>query len=419
MSAAVWGDPMSIGIVPFERLNVRLPRPASGRSFRCRQPARSSTLAAGGAGLARARRRRGKTLWHALAGRKPISNRDPSKLTVLVNTGVTAIARGGAAAPSNESGDDAYVARVVGPELAAADITTINNEIPFMEGCKLNTDPDNIIFCSDPAYFEALKLSGTTLVGLTGNHMNDFGTAVFSDTLDFYDRQGIHTYGGGRNAAATRAPLVVEHNGNTFGFLGANQVARSCARRAPTNGERLGWDRTRRAPLGSTAGRWSPISRRCGRRSRLSTWRRCSTPSSTTTANTRRRRSPSKWPTSGRSAMRAPISWSACKRTRRRPWSCVADNRIILYGLGNLYFDQVRNWATRPGLVARNAIYDGRLLNTRLLVTVIDLNMRPALGDGSERIQVLERGLRGQPVVRVKHGQEGRRKEVTQCCIAF
>ena len=54
----------------------------------------------------------------------------------------------------------------------------MNNEIPFMVGCKLNTDPENIIFCSDPAYFEALKLSGTTLVGLTGNHMNDFG-AVF------------------------------------------------------------------------------------------------------------------------------------------------------------------------------------------------------------------------------------------------
>ena len=31
------------------------------------------------------------------------------------------------------------------------------------------------------------------------------------------------------------------------------------------------------------------------------------------------------------------------------------DNRIILYGLGNLYFDQVRSWGTRPGLVSCGA----------------------------------------------------------------
>ena len=222
VSNAVWSDPMSIGIVPFERLNVRLRAlrldglsAVDNRLDQARWPLAARAWLS-------AQTPAGKDALARLAGRKPVSNRDPSKLTVLVNTGVTAIARFSAAA-IERSGDNAYVARVVGPELAAADITTINNEIPFMQGCKLNTDPDNIIFCSDPAYFEALKVTGVTLVGLTGNHMNDFGTAVFSDTLDFYDRQGIHYYGGGRNAAAARAPLVVEHNGNTFGFLGANQ----------------------------------------------------------------------------------------------------------------------------------------------------------------------------------------------------
>ena len=222
VSAAVWSDPMSIGIVPFERLNVRLRAlrldglsAVDNRLDQARWPLAARAWLS-------AQTPAGKDALTRLSGHKPASNRDPSKLTVLVNTGVTAIARGGAAA-IERSGDDAYVARVVGPELAAADITTINNEIPFMAGCKLNTDPDNIIFCSDPAYFEALKLSGVTLVGLTGNHMNDFGTAVFSDTLDFYDRQGVHYYGGGRNATSARAPLEVEHNGNTFGFLGANQ----------------------------------------------------------------------------------------------------------------------------------------------------------------------------------------------------
>ena len=187
VSQAVWDDPMSIGIVSFERLDVRLRAlRLDGLSAVDNRLEQAQWPLAARAWLS-AQTPAGKDALTRLSGHKPATNRDPSKLTVLVSTGVTAIARGSAAA-TERSGDSAYVARVVGPELAAADITTVNNEIPFMEGCKLNTDPDNIIFCSDPAYFEALKLSGVTLVGLTGNHMNDFGTAVFSDTLDFYDR---------------------------------------------------------------------------------------------------------------------------------------------------------------------------------------------------------------------------------------
>ncbi|MCU0501925.1 MAG: CapA family protein, partial [Anaerolineae bacterium] len=183
VSDAVWGDPMSIGIVPFERLNVRLRAlRLDGLSVVDNRLDQTRWPLAARAWLS-AQTPAGKDALARLSSHKPVSNRDPAKLTVLINTGVTAIARFSAAA-IERSGDNAYVARVVGPELAAADITTINNEIPFMPGCKLNTDPENIIFCSDPAYVEALKLSGATLVGLTGNHMNDFGTAVFSDTLD-------------------------------------------------------------------------------------------------------------------------------------------------------------------------------------------------------------------------------------------
>ena len=329
----------------------------------------------------------GKDALARLSGRKPISNRDPSKLTVLVNTGVTAIARGGAAA-IERSGDNAYVARVVGPELAAADITTINNEIPFMEGCKLNTDPDNIIFCSDPAYFEALKLSGTTLVGLTGNHMNDFGTAVFSDTLDFYDRQGIHYYGGGRNAAAARAPLEVEHNGNTFGFLGANQYGPEFY----TSG------------TGETVSAWagpdSPGAARFDREQMVADIAALRPQVEIVVAEMQHTEfnADAQYQTApipeqmadfrALSDAGADIVVGVQAHTPQAV-ELRGPNRIILYGLGNLYFDQVRSWATRPGLVARNAIYDGRLLNTELLVTVIDPNMQPRWATAQERAQVL------------------------------
>ena len=387
VSAAVWGDPMSIGIVPFERLNVRLRAlrldglsAVDNRLDQARWPLAARAWLS-------AQTPAGKDALARLAGHKPNSNRDPSKLTVLVSTGVTAIARGSAAA-IERSGDDAYVARVVGPELAAADITTINNEIPFMQGCKLNTDPDNIIFCSDPAYFEALKLSGTTLVGLTGNHMNDFGTAVFSDTLDFYDRQGVHYYGGGRNAVAARAPLVVEHNGNTFGLLGANQYGPEFY----TSG------------AGETVSAWagpdSPGAARFDRGQMVADIAALQPQVETIVAEMQHTEfnADAQYQTApipeqladfrALSDAGADIVVGVQAHTPQAV-ELRGQNRIILYGLGNLYFDQVRSWATRPGLVARSAIYDGRLLNTELLVTVIDQNMQPRWATAQERVQVL------------------------------
>ncbi len=65
------------------------------------------------------------------------------------------------------------------------------------------------------------------------------------------------------------------------------------------------------------------------------------------------------------------------------------DDGIILYGLGNLYFDQTWSWATRTGLVARHTLYAGRLLNTELLVTVIEPNMQLRWATPEERDQVL------------------------------
>jgi poly-gamma-glutamate synthesis protein (capsule biosynthesis protein) len=63
---------------------------------------------------------------------------------------------------------------------------------------------------------------------------------------------------------------------------------------------------------------------------------------------------------------------------------------IILYGLGNLYFDQTWSWRTRTGLVPRHAIYDGRLLNTELMVTVIEPDMQLRWATPEERIVVLK-----------------------------
>ena len=103
----------------------------------------------------------------------PAGNRDPSKLTVIAMTGVTAMTR--QTAEQMERLGSAWPTEEVGPELASADITHISNEVPFVPGCMVNTNPENFNFCSKPEYMATLEASGADIIGLTGNHQNDFG----------------------------------------------------------------------------------------------------------------------------------------------------------------------------------------------------------------------------------------------------
>src|SRR5690606_29383864 len=93
-----------------------------------------------------------------LAAAMPATNRDPSRLTVVAMTGVTAMVR--LTAEQMDERGPAWPAEVVGPELATADITAISNEVPFVPDCETNTDPENLVFCSKPEYMETLRASG-------------------------------------------------------------------------------------------------------------------------------------------------------------------------------------------------------------------------------------------------------------------
>ena len=222
LADAVWGDPMGLGIVPFDDLNVRLRAiPLDDNS-----PTDNRFRAAEWPLAARAYlsplTERGQAALGKLTTPLPITNRDPNKLTVLAMTGVTAMARNSAVA-IDRSGDPGFLARQVGPELAAADLTTTSNEISIFDGCVADNTLNNVLLCSKPAYWENLALSGIDAIGLTGNHMNDFSYDNFRSTLQLYADKQMPTYGGGGDETAARKPLILEHNGNRLAFLGANQ----------------------------------------------------------------------------------------------------------------------------------------------------------------------------------------------------
>ena len=149
----------------------------------------------------------------------PISNRDASKLTNMVLTGVTAMVRGTA---SYMDLDPLYPASLIREPLVDADILHINNEVPFAEKCNIQEHYNGLVFCSKPAYMELLEDIGTDVLELDGDHFQDHGDEPVLMTLDMYDEAGIPYYGGGHNRREAQEPLLIAHNGNRFAFLGCN-----------------------------------------------------------------------------------------------------------------------------------------------------------------------------------------------------
>jgi Bacterial capsule synthesis protein PGA_cap len=387
VSAAVWGDPMSIGIVPFDALTPRLRSlDVDGVSVVDNHLASSDWPLASRVWLHPRTEQGRQAVTRAAAGR-PATNRDLHKLTVLAVTGVTAIARNTAAA-IEQAGDYAFPARLVGPDLAGADLTITSNEISFVDGCVPDNSLGLMLFCAKPEYYATLELSGIDAVGLTGNHLNDFGYENTLASLDFYRAKGMPVYGGGADEVAARVPLILEHNGNRLAFLGANQFG-------PAEYEPNG-----PGPVSAWAGPDNPGAAFFDRAQMIADIQAVKPKVDLVFAEVQH----TEFNAAGDYQIeplpeqvedfQALIDGGADVVTGVQAHAPQAvelpDDSLILYGLGNLYFDQTWSWPTRTGLVAWHTVYEGRLLNTHLSVTVIDPDFQVRWATPEERREVLQ-----------------------------
>lgn len=151
----------------------------------------------------------------------PATNRDESKMTVLMMTGTTAITR--AIAYKMEIKGLDYPILAVKPWFENADLVHVSNEISFNPDCPF---PDayqhGLQFCADPRYIQPLKDLGVNVVEVTGNHENDYGPEYFVSTLQTYHDLGWAVFGGGTTPEEARQPVKLEVNGNKIAFIGCN-----------------------------------------------------------------------------------------------------------------------------------------------------------------------------------------------------
>lgn len=315
-----------------------------------------------------------------LAGVIPATNRDSAKLTTLVMTGVTAMSRM-TAQRMERSGYD-YPARVIGPTLRQADITHVSNEVPFIPGCKVNASANNLRFCSDTTYWAALEAIGVDIVGLSGNHVNDFGRKGARQSLAFYRQQGVGIYGSGLDEEQACEPLLWEHNGNTFAFIAALAYQPRSAWATETEPGACYYYTNKQKILDRVRQLSTQVDVVAVELQHYERYNPRPTPRQVQEFRELRQ--------AGADIVTG-VQSHVPQAIETYGVEAAGDAGVIAYGLGNLFFDQMWSWQTRTGLILRHTLYDGRLLNTEILTTVLENHAQPRWATQAERAQILRR----------------------------
>lgn len=368
---ALWGNQPSWGIVPFEALEPKLKVLTVDGQSPIHNDFDTSSYPLKAEFALRVFDREPDTLSLVLID----TNREPTRLTTLILTGVTALVR--ATAYMMETKGVTYPARDIRDFMRAADITHISNEIPFFTGCDFPNFSRFKPFCSDPKYIELLKDVGTDVVELTGNHFADYGPGAMLETLDIYNQNGISYYGGGADLEDARKPLLLEHNGNKIAFIGCNTVD-------------LG-----KPPVATET---KPGAAPCSHKYLTDTIEDLKAQGYFVIATFQHQEyySPEARPGQLEDFHLVADAGASIVSGSQAHYAQVMEfynDSFIHYGLGNLFFDQMGDIPYYPGIrrefIDRYVIYNGKLISVELLTTMLVDYSRPRPMTPEERASFL------------------------------
>lgn len=308
------------------------------------------------------------------AGTALVSNYDPSQLTVLVMTGTTALSRH--IGERMETKGLTYPAQDIRDWLAQADLTHISNEVSFYQDCpKPGPDRADMRFCSSPRYIALLEDVGTDIVELTGNHILDWGTQPFLDTLAMYQARGWKTYGGGANVTEAQKPLLVEDHGNKLAFIGCSPsgpqdvwATKDSPGSAPCN-----FDQIKQEIKQLSAEGYLPI-----------------VTLQAVETNTYTPAVAQAMPDFRRLAQAGAVIVSGSQSHVPQTMTFVGEN-FVHYGLGNLFFDQMDPIEERQEFIDQHSFYAGKYLGVTLRTALLEDYARPRPMTAAERSDFLQK----------------------------
>ena len=305
----------------------------------------------------------------------PTTNRESQKMSVVVMTGVTALVRSTGAKMDNNG--VTYPGEDIRNWLTEADLTHISNEVSFDEDCPLaNPYQYSLQFCSRLPYLDLLDYIGMDIMELTGNHLMDWGRGAFDTSLELYKERGWKTYAAGADLAAARQPLLIEHNGNKLAFLGCNPA-----------GPDYVWASDDRSGVTDCADDWMQIEI-----SRLRGEGYLPIVTLQYFESYGFVPSPSQQAYFKEMAEAGAVIVSGSQAHHPQTMAFYND-QFIHYGLGNLFFDQMRMpdgygvpvfdakdlpvAGTRLEFIDRHIFYDGRYVGTEILTAMLEDYSRP------------------------------------------
>lgn len=309
---------------------------------------------------------------------------DRENVAKLNMTGVTAITRG-LAGKVDASGRMGYPAEKISEFLKDADLVHISNEVSFVPGC---APSDGMRFCSRPEYIKALEDIGTNIVSLTGNHNNDYGSQYNLASLEMYEERGWDYYGGGKNSEDASKILYKEVHGTTIAFLGYNYYDTMLGTFALAGNTRAGSNSYSEAKMREDIKKAKENSdvvivdfqfQECYSYPEIGAYMPfCYKPLT----------SPDQ-----KGVFRKAVEFGAdvvVGVQAHQPQTYeIYNGKLIFYGLGNIFFDQILWPGTRHGLVLTHYLYEGRLLQSKITTTDYDRDMQPFVTEGVQREQLL------------------------------
>ncbi|MBI2356939.1 CapA family protein [Candidatus Dojkabacteria bacterium] len=308
------------------------------------------------------------------------------KVAKINMTGVTAITRA-LANKMDATGDYGYPASKISEFLKDADLTHVSNEVSFVSGCKYAEGA--LRFCSRPETIKTLKDSGVDIVELTGNHNNDYGATYNKSTIELYNTLGWGHFGGGVDSTDAAKFLIKEVKGNKVAFLGYNYYDTMQGTGAVAGVGRAG----------ANSFSFEKMDRDIKEARKVADvvivdfqFQECySYPPSDVVYPIcyRALSSPDQ-----KGVFRKAVDYGAdivIGTQAHQPQTYeIYNNKMIFYGLGNLFFDQIYWIGTRQGLILSHYLYNGKVIQTKVTTTLYDNDMKTYVTTGNERESLLQ-----------------------------
>ncbi|NDJ51982.1 MAG: hypothetical protein GYB68_02720, partial [Chloroflexi bacterium] len=374
---SLWNTRPSVGLIPFHQLSPRLKvLTVDGQSVLTRDVDLSAypfKLSVGVVGSDDQGLQIANNL--AMNATIPPTNRDPSRISDVTMTGVTALVRA-TAWHMNLYGFD-YPSFEIMPFLQTADILHTSNEVAFWEDCP---DPElygDLQFCSQPKTVQLLETIGLDVVELTGNHVNDFGIEPLGYSMLMYDNREIVYFGGGRTTEEAQTPrILTTPDGTRVAFVGCNAVGPATA-----------WA-TIETPGAANCGDWMWIET-------VIQTLKAENQADLVIATVQHRERQSYIPDPAEIAdyERLAIAGAdivAGTSSHVPQGFGFAGDGFVHYGLGNLFFDQMDFIENRQLFADKHILYEGRHISTVLFTGMMENWSQPRPMTPEERAEFLQ-----------------------------